>query len=64
MMPLNLTKVRQAMGDRSIAEVARAMGAQPPSLSRILSGRKPDVPMSTVDRLAAALGVKAAKLID
>jgi len=62
-VPLNLEKLRKLCDGRQ-ATVAIAAGMHQPSLSRILSGRKPDVPISTIDRLAKALGVRARDLID
>lgn len=61
-MPLNFVKIRALMGDKSQAEVAGAAGMAQPNLARILSG-KFDPKLSTVERLARALGVKVKEIL-
>lgn len=46
------------MEDKSVASVASAAGMKAPNLFRVLSG-KFDPKLSTVERLAEALGVRA-----
>lgn len=55
-MPLNTEKIRKLMGERGAqARIAEAAGMTPAGLSRILSG-KFDPKLSTVERVARALG--------
>lgn len=61
-MPLNFVKIRAFMGDKSQAEVALAAGMAQPNLARILSG-KFDPKLSTVERLARALGVEVKEIL-
>lgn len=61
-MPLNVPKIRDMIGDKSQSEVAAAAGMMQPAISRILSG-KFDPKLSTVERLAEALGCKVKDLL-
>ena len=62
-MPLNLRKIRELMRRRTQGEVAAAAGMPRPSLARLLGGRYPDVPISTVEKLAKALGCEPGRLL-
>jgi DNA-binding Xre family transcriptional regulator len=62
-MPLDLDKIKSLMAGRTVTEVARAAEMHRPNLSRLLAGRHPDLPVSTIDRLAKALGCRAKDLI-
>jgi predicted transcriptional regulator len=61
-VPLDLEKIRKLIGEKSQAEVATAAGMARPNFARILSG-KFDPKLSTVERLAAALGCKVKDLL-
>lgn len=61
-MPLNLEKIRKLMGEKSQSEVAASAGMAQPNLARILSG-KFDPKLSTVERLAGALGCKVKEIL-
>lgn len=62
-MPLNLEKIRKLIGNRTITEVAAEANMQRSGLSRVLSGRF-DPKLSTVERLASALGVRAKDILE
>lgn len=49
--------LRQALGDRSMVEVAAAAGVSAETLRKIETGRAPTPAFFTVAALAAALGV-------
>ncbi|GAA3133737.1 helix-turn-helix transcriptional regulator [Planomonospora alba] len=51
------TILRQARGERSMAEVAAAAGLSPETLRKIETGRVPTPAFFTVAALARALGV-------
>lgn len=61
-MPLDLAKIRKRMGDKSQAEIALAAGMARPNFARVLSG-KFDPKLSTVERVASALGCKVADIL-
>lgn len=63
-MPLDPAKIQSVMQARGItrAELARLTGIAPPHVTRILSGERPDPKLSTVERLAMALGCPLGKL--
>lgn len=62
-MPLDFSKIRKLMGEKSQSELAAAMGMAQPNVARILAG-KFDPKLSTVERLASALGVKAKDILN
>jgi transcriptional regulator with XRE-family HTH domain len=62
-MPIDPQKLAKAIGDRPIARVAEAAGMQRPDLHRLLRGDRPDPRLSTVERLASALGVSIEDLL-
>ncbi|GAB1818263.1 helix-turn-helix domain-containing protein [Herbidospora sp. RD11066] len=51
------TVIRQARGDRSMAEVAAAAGISPETLRKIETGRVPTPAFFTIAALATALGI-------
>jgi predicted transcriptional regulator len=59
---LDVNKIRKLIGDQSQAEVALKAGMMQPALARILSG-KLDPKLSTVEKLAKALGCRVRDLI-
>ena len=61
-MPLNLIRIRTLIGDRTLTEVAKSAGMTDGNLHRLL---RPDgdLKLSTIERLAKALGTTAARLI-
>lgn len=61
-MPLHLSRIHTLIGDRTITEVAHAAGMADANLHRLLRvGGDPK--LSTLERLAKALGVTVADLI-
>lgn len=61
-MPLDIDRIHELMAGRTQAEIAAAAGMMQPSLARVLSGRF-DPRLSTVERIAKALGCAPAKII-
>jgi DNA-binding phage protein len=61
-MPLHLPTIKRLIGDRTITEVAHAAGMTDGNLHRLL---RPDgdPKLSTLERLARALGVSVRELI-
>ena len=62
-MPLHTPTIRRLIGDRAIAAVARDAQMTNANLHALLSGRQTDPKLSTIERLAKALGVSARLLI-
>lgn len=64
-MPLDPTKIESVMVAKSVsrAELSKRSGIAPPNITRLLSGERPDPTLSTVERLAKALGCPIAKLV-
>lgn len=61
-MPLNLSRIRTLIGDRTITEVAHAAGMTDGNLHRFLRpGGNPT--LNAIERLANALKVRAVDLI-
>lgn len=61
-MPLNIEKIKELMEGRNQVEIAWAAGMKQPNLARVLSG-KFDPKLSTVERLARALGCRVEELL-
>lgn len=64
-MPLDLDKIRAIMTDRRLSQtdMARRSGIAQPNVAALLGGRKTNVKVETLDKLAKALGVKAGELL-
>ena len=64
-MPLDPSKVQSVMAAKSVSRAAlsKRTGIAPPHITRLLSGERPDPTLSTVERLAKALGCPIAKLV-
>lgn len=65
-VPLDLAKVRELREKRGLTMEQAARAAAMPSRQRwyeIESGVKPNITLETLDRMAAALGVKARDLL-
>ena len=65
-MPLNLDNLRRAVAKsgKSQSQLAETLGMKQPNVARILSGAHADLKISTIDKLAAALNVRPALLIE
>ncbi len=61
-MPLDTLKIRRLMNGQSVTSLAPRAGMTRPALSRLLAGRI-NPSLTTLERLAAALGVKARDLL-
>lgn len=57
-------KLKAARGSRSQTEVAAAAGLTQPTYSLIESGARPNPGISTIARIAAALGLRVDDLLD
>jgi transcriptional regulator with XRE-family HTH domain len=62
-MPLDLEKLRALAAGKNQATIARAAKLSQGRVSQILSGDWTDLPISTLERLAKAVGVSPRKLI-
>jgi len=64
-MPLDPSKIQSVMTAKSVsrAELSKRTGIAPPHITRLLSGERRDPTLSTVERLAKALGCPIAKLV-
>lgn len=60
---LNLSLIRRAVAASSVSAVAREAGMTRANLHAILTGRQVDPKLSTIERLAQAIGVEARQLI-
>lgn len=61
-MPIDRAAVLQLAADRPLAQIAAAAGIAAPNLTRILAGQV-DPRLSTVERLAKALGVSVTRIL-
>ena len=64
-MPLNIKKIRRWIDSEcdSTSDAARRMGIARPNLISLLRGDNADVRLSTLERLADAMGVDPGELI-
>lgn len=62
-MPLNKRKIRSLMRGRRQVDVAEAAGMKQPNLWKMLNAKKADPRLSTIERLAKALGCGARDLL-
>ncbi len=64
-MPIDLDNIKAliAKSGKTNTQIAHEADMLQPALSRLLAGKRPDPQISTIDRLAKVLGVKARRLI-
>jgi DNA-binding Xre family transcriptional regulator len=62
-MPWDFGKIKKMIAclpapENSISAIARKMGVAQPNMSRKLSGKNPDVPLSEMEKLAKVMGCR------